>query len=74
MRTENTSDFILDSDLFFDKISHEIAENSIHIFIQIYESPTLTSINGLWYVSFGQDIYILENLGYWFLATFLATF
>ena len=24
----------------------------------------LTSINGLWYISFGQNIYILGNLGY----------
>ena len=29
MRTENTCDFILDSDLFFDEISRVDAENSI---------------------------------------------
>ena len=28
--------------------------------------PTLTSINGLWYISFGQNIYILGYLGYCF--------
>ena len=26
----------------------------------------MTSINGLWYILFGQNIYILGNLGYWF--------
>ena len=28
------------------------------------QRPNLTSVNGLWYISFGQNIYILGNLGY----------